>query len=199
MLERARHREHLLVLVRQPVQVAPDFAAVDLLGLHLVAHGAQRGDGAHGHGRRAYRACRPGCAGRRTRASRPRRICARSAITTGLLRVLDLGAGEAELDLAGVLADVGRFALLEEAHLLHLLVGVIAVDAGARAAGAVGHHHAGEPPVLSAEAFGDAVVGHDLDIVLVRGDAQMRGARERRFGRDAVGNEKVRGGFMKLH
>ena len=52
---------------------------------------------------------------------------------------------------------------------------------------------------LQAEALGDAVVGHDLDIVLMRRDAQVRGARQRRVGRSAVGNEDVRGGIMKLH
>ena len=50
-----------------------------------------------------------------------------------------------------------------------------------------------------AEALGDAVVRHDLDIVLVRGNAQVRGARQRRVGRRAVGNEEVRRRLMKLH
>ncbi len=51
----------------------------------------------------------------------------------------------------------------------------------------------------AAEALGDAVVGHDLDIVLVRGDAQVRGARHGRFGRRAVRHEEIRVGIMKLH
>ena len=67
------------------------------------------------------------------------------------------------------------------------------------ASGAVSHHHAGEPCVALPEAFGDAVVGHDLDIVLVRGDADVGGARERRIGCGAVGHENVCGGIMKTH
>jgi len=50
----------------------------------------------------------------------------------GLLGVFDFGAGEGKLDLARVLADIGGLALLQDAHVLHLLIGVIAVDSGAR-------------------------------------------------------------------
>ena len=103
------------------------------------------------------------------------------------------------MDLAGVLADVGGLALLQHAHLQHLLVGEIAVDAGARTARAVGHHHAGEPLVLAAEAFRHAVVGHDFDIVLVRGDAQVSSAGKGGVWRDTVGHKKIRGGFVELH
>jgi hypothetical protein len=103
------------------------------------------------------------------------------------------------LDLAGVLADVGGLALLQHAHLLHVLIGEIAVDAGARAARPIGNDDSGEPLVLAAETFGDAVVRHDFDVVLVRGDAQVRGPGDGSFWRGAVGYEEVRGGFMELH
>ena len=98
-------------------------------------------------------------------------------------------AGEPQLNLRRVLAHIRRFALFEQAHLLHLPVGVIAVDSGSGAAGAVGHHHPGKPLILQTKAFGDAVIRHDLDIVLVRRDAQVRGTRQRRLGRRAVWNE----------
>ena len=159
-------------------------------GLHPVAHRAQRRDGAQRDRHVGIvlvgRVVQVDVLGLR----RPRRIASRSSTTAVSFGFFTSRAGEGELDLAGVLAHVGGLALLEHAHLLHLLVGVIAVDTGARAAGAVGHHHAGEPLVLAAEALGDAVVGHDLDIVLVRGDAEMRGAREGGVGRVPSGTKK---------
>ena len=115
------------------------------------------------------------------------------------LRVLHGGAGVAQLDHAGVAADIGRGALLLAADALHLLVGVLAVDARARAARAVGHDDAAEPVVRQAEALGDAMVGHDLDVVLVGADAQVGGASERGDWRCAVRDEHVCVGIVKLH
>jgi hypothetical protein len=116
-----------------------------------------------------------------------------------LIWIFYLSAGEAELDLAGVLAHISRFALLRQAHLLHLFIGRIAVNAGSRAAGAIGRHHAREPFLFPAKTLGDAVVGHDLDVVLVRGDGEVRGACQGGFGRQAIGNEEVRIGIIKPH
>ena len=117
----------------------------------------------------------------------------------GRRRGLRFGARIPELDLAGVFAHERGLALFRDAHLFHALVGVIGVDAGARAAGAIGGHHAGEPPAGAAETLGDTVVRHDFDIVLVGRNAQVGGAREGGGGFHAVGNEDVGGGLVKLH
>src|SRR5262249_30266873 len=113
--------------------------------------------------------------------------------------VLYLGAGEAELDLAGVLPDIGGLPLLDQAHLLHFLVRVLPVDTGARAPRSVGDHHAGETAVLAAEALGDPVIRHDLDVVLVGGDAEMCRAGQGGFGGGPVGDEEVGSRVMEFH
>ena len=110
---------------------------------------------------------------------------------TGMAGLLHVAARVHQLDLAGVLADGGRFALLLHAHLDHLLVGVVGVDAGARAAAAVRHHDAREALVLLAEALGDAVERHELLVVLVRADAEVCRAPQRLRHRGAVGHEDV--------
>ncbi len=190
-------RERTLVLVGQPIEITPHFAAIDRARAGLLAHRAQSRDGAQGDGYMRVvlvgqvmqvHHLRPGGAedGAQVAGQRPG-------------RVFDLAARVAKLDLAGVIADEGGFALLLDAHPLHLLIAQIGVDAGARAAGAVGRHHAGKPSVHDPETLGDTVVGHDFDIVLVRGNRQVGGAGQRLGGRQTIGNEHVNVGIVRKH
>jgi phosphopantetheine adenylyltransferase len=86
-----------------------------------------------------------------------------------------------------------------EYDLLHLLVRVLAVDAGTRAASAVGNHHAGEPHIALAEALGNTVVRHDLDVVLVSCDTEVGGSRQRGRRLQTVGNEYICVRIVEFH
>ena len=92
-----------------------------------------------------------------------------------------------------------RRALLLSAHALHFLVGVGGVEVVAGRAAAVGDDYAGEPAVRLPVALQDAVNGHDFDVILVRGDRQMGGAREglRRGG--PIGDEKLSRRQVEFH
>lgn len=92
--------------------------------------------------------------------------------------VFDFFAGVAELDHDAVFADEGCFTLFLFADFLHFFVGVGVVGPFARAAGAVGDDDAAEPLVAATEAFGDAVVGCDFEVVLVADDAEVGDACE---------------------
>jgi hypothetical protein len=80
--------------------------------------------------------------------------------------------------LRGELAHAGSLALFLEAHDPHFLVAIFLVEAVARRAAPVGDDHACEPFVPSLEALQYRVRRHDLDIVLMGGKAQVRGARQ---------------------
>ena len=103
-----------------------------------------------------------------------------------------------ELDHDPVASDSGGLALLLAASFHHLRVAELRVGAGASAARAVGARDAAKPFDIAVVAGRDAVEGHELEVVLVRADAQVRDARERGFKRLAVGDEGVGGWDVKL-
>ena len=70
----------------------------------------------------------------------------------------------------------------------HLVVRDLRVRPAARGAGAVRGHHAAEPAVVAAEAFDDAGIGDDLEVVRMGDDAHVRRAREGGLLREPVGN-----------
>lgn len=78
-----------------------------------------------------------------------------------------------ELGHKTVLAHVGCLPLLQEPYLLHLFVRVIRVVSFARTAGTICHDHSTEPLIFAVKALCDAVVGSDLEIILMRDDSQM--------------------------
>ena len=43
------------------------------------------------------------------------------------------------------------------------------------------------------------MVGHDFDIVLVRGNGKVRGARDGLGKWDEIGNEDIGAGFWQIH
>ena len=104
-----------------------------------------------------------------------------------------------ELEHRAVAPDGGRGVLLAPAHGLHPLIGEGRIRAGACAAGAVRAGHAAEPLSVAVVAGEDAVEGHEFEIVLMRADAEMRDARQRGGGREAVGDEDFSGGVVELH
>lgn len=106
----------------------------------------------------------------------------------GVARVFGGGAGVGELDLGGVFSEVGGLSLF--------------VAAGCRDGGVVGaggDDDAGEVFFGVLVALGDAVVGHDFDVVGVGGDAEVGGACEGVGGRQLVGDVDVGGGLGEVH
>ena len=94
---------------------------------------------------------------------------------------------------ARILAHEGGLLLFQAPDAAHLDVGVLGVQAVARAARAVGHHDAEEPLVRLTEAGQDAVQGHDFQVVLMSGNGHVRGARQRGSRRHAIRNVDLRG------
>jgi hypothetical protein len=84
-----------------------------------------------------------------------------------------------QLNLDRVPADLRGGALFLATHGLHVGIRQRSVGAGARGAGAVGDDDAAERLAGKFEAIGDAGIGHDFDVVLVCGDAEMGDARQR--------------------
>jgi hypothetical protein len=93
-------------------------------------------------------------------------------------RILDCAAGVIKEDVRGVIADESGFLLFLAPDSLHFLVRVISVETLARAAAAVSGRHSGETLVRPAEALEDAVIGHNLDVVLMGRHAEVRGSGE---------------------
>ena len=108
-----------------------------------------------------------------------------------LARVLQIVAGITELHHDAVFPDERGLALLLLAHVLHLFVGVFLVGSLARAARAIGDDDAAEPLVVAAETIRDSVIRGDLQVVLVRDNAEVGHAREGLRGVALIGNEKI--------
>ena len=99
-----------------------------------------------------------------------------------------------------VLSDNGCLPLFSAAHLLHLNVCEFRIDPGARAASAIGHDDPTEPSIAATEAISDAGIGHNFNIVLMSGDAEVGGPSEGIFGCEAgLRNENICGGMGKFH
>jgi RNA polymerase sigma-70 factor (ECF subfamily) len=86
-----------------------------------------------------------------------------------------------------------------QAHPLHLFIGEIGIGPFARTARSVGDHHTTKPLVAAVKALGDAVVGGNLQIVLMGNDAQMGHALQGLDGAAAIGNEDIVLGVAKSH
>lgn len=111
-----------------------------------------------------------------------------------------VGAWVGELELDRVTAELGGATLFVAADILHLFVGEIGVGAGARRAASVGDNDAAEGLVVRVvEAIADRVVGEDLDVVLVGGDAEVGDAREGGGRIFAGGGEYVGARLRELH
>ena len=89
--------------------------------------------------------------------------------------VLNLLGGITQQQLRGILADVSGFLLLDNAHGLHFLIGIIGVKVVSRASRSVCGNDSGKPFIFSTEAFQNAVHGHKLYIVVVGRYGKMRG------------------------
>ena len=166
--------ERDLLGVGHPVEVPPDLAPEHARGPQVLAAARGSPPGSAGARRRACRACPRDCGGRRTSGRQPEKIAARSRRDARVAGPLDVRARVGELQLYRVAAEPCGLALLLAPHGLHLLVGVGGVAAGPRGSRAVRHDDAAERLAGLVEAVADAGLRHDLDVVLVGRDAQVR-------------------------
>ena len=162
-----------LLGVDQPIEVAPDFAAVDLLGsvgLGQEADGLDAAKRAADVGvmliRQIVQVDHFGPGGFQD--------VKELAADGGLAGVADRGARVAQLGHEGVLSDHGGGVLFADAFGGDLVVGPVLELAGAAAAASVGDGHPAEPPVGAVIAGEDSMEGHELEVILMGADAEMR-------------------------
>ena len=117
----------------------------------------------------------------------------------GVVRPFHCGARMGQLDLDAVVAQPGGPPLLAAPDGLHLGIAHPRIASGARAAAAVGRDNAGKPAVVPSAAQGNAMKRHDLDVILVGADAQMRGAGQRRGRRQTRRHVDVGLGLAEFH
>jgi len=106
-------------------------------------------------------------------------------------RVFYGSAGVVEMDHGAVMADLRGAVLFIGADRAHFSIGAFFVGAGACAACAIRTGDAAKPFRDAVVAGDDAVEGHELEIILMRADAEMGDARERIGLRSAVRDEDL--------
>ena len=113
--------------------------------------------------------------------------------------VLHHAARVVELEHGGVAPERGGRALLLAAHGHHLRIGEIREFPLPRAARAIRAGHAAEPLRGALVTRGDAVKGHEFQVILMRANAEVRDAREGVGRRESIGDENVGGGIVERH
>ena len=109
------------------------------------------------------------------------------------------GAGVAELEHGGVVAEPSGGPLFVAAFGDHLGIGEGGIRTGAGASGAVGAGDATEPLGGAIEAGDDAVKGHEFEIVLMGADSEMGDSGEGGGERLVVGDINFCRGMLKEH
>ena len=184
--------------ITHPVEIAPDFAAVDDLGTLFRRQGAHRLDGGHGHADVGV-VFVGGIVGVNHARAGGAQHFEQVVAQRGAVRVLNRGARVVELDHRSELANGRSEVLFLAANCLHLVIGKLRVGTGARTAGAIGAGHPGEPLAVILITGENAVEGHELEVVLVGADAEMGDARQSRGFGKTVGDEKFSGGLVQFH
>ena len=185
--------------IDHPVEVAPDFAAEDAVRAVFRGKSAQGFQAAKEHGHvgvvfvgGVVEVNHPGAAAVEDGGE--------IGLHAGVAGRFDVGTGVGELELDGVAAELGGFALLFAADGLHLFVVELQKRAGARGAGAIGHDDASEGFAGVVEAVGDAGMRHNLDVVLVGRDAEVGDTGEGGGGQFVAFRQKHVGiGAGELH
>ena len=160
-------------VIAHPVEIAPHLAAMHSLRALLggqCAHCLNRRDG-HADVRVVF-------VGRIVRVDHSRpgsaQLLDQSIAQRRALRILDRRAREIQLHHRAKLADPRRKLLLLTPDILHLRIGEALIRSGARTARTIRASHAAKPLALVLITRKDAVKGHELEVVLMRADAEMR-------------------------
>ena len=111
----------------------------------------------------------------------------------------DGAARVVELNHRRIAPDGGGSVLLLATNCHHLFIRKSRIRTTARTARAVGASHATEPLIVAGKAVEDAVKCHELEIVLMRPDAEMSDTGERVNEWFAIWNIDFRRRLMQLH
>jgi hypothetical protein len=95
-----------------------------------------------------------------------------------------------QLELDRILPDPRGLALLVAPHDLHLVISQVRVTPRARRTSTVGAHHPAKRPAGLSKTIGDARVGHDLEIVLMGANPEVRHPAQRHFRSYAFSGHK---------
>jgi hypothetical protein len=185
---RTREADHLLG--RDPVEIAPNLAAVDFggtIGRRELAEGCEAGEE---HGDMGFMPVG--------------RIVEIENLGFGYLknlkqvgdqgvsaRATNFGAGVAELKDGGVPAQNSRISLLFPPGFDEFSRRKFFRRAGAGGAGAIGGDDAGEAEIFLAPTGADAGIGHDFQVVWMGADAEVGGGGEGGFEVAPAGSKKV--------
>lgn len=176
-----------LVFIRNPIKVAPDFAAEELFGMLFLGQGTKRREGGSEDPEVAGV-----LVGRAVGVDRGRagelddvgELCGQGDVYW----IFDPGGGMTELILSAILASVSSVDLFLVANFPHLLITVFCEGAGAGGPSAVGAGHPCKPLLGAVVAGGNSVESHELEIVLVSADAEVSGAGQGLGESRLVGN-----------
>ena len=100
-------------------------------------------------------------------------------------RRLHVAARMTQLDHQIVTPEFRRAPLLRPSDRLHLFVTELGVRSGARRTCSIGHDHTGEEFIIAPVTRRNAVMGHDLNVILMRDHTEMSGSGQRCFRRQA--------------
>jgi hypothetical protein len=103
------------------------------------------------------------------------------------------------LDHHAILPDRRCVPLLPTTHLPHLGIAVSGEFATPGTSSAIAASDPAEPSLIVMMALQDPVKGHELQIILMGPDPEMRDARESLLNRLPIRNENIGRGLMKMH
>lgn len=183
-------RDFRFVFVEHPIEPAPDLAAVNFLGSTRFWQRANGLDRSKRH--------RDMCVvliGQVLGVDdfRPSDIKDRGETISQrcILRILDDFARKAELPHRRVVPKMRGFVLFFSADRLHIVVQKVRVFSFARAPTTVRAGDAAEPILVAMVTCKDSVERHELEIILVRADPEMRDPLDRGVFRRVVWNVKI--------
>jgi len=183
---------------RNPVEIAPDFAAVDFggtIGGRELAEGREAGEKHSNVGFMAIRGVVEiddfgFCVLENLKQIGGQGVSARAT---------NFGAGVGELENGGIIAQNSRISLLFPPGFDEFSRRKFFRGTGAGRPGAVGGDDTGEAEIFLAAAGADAGKGHDFQIIRMGTDTEMGGGGEGRCEIAPAGNEKVGVGLGKFH
>ena len=183
---------------RNPVEIAPDFAAVDFggtIGGRKLAEGREAGEKHSNVGFMAIRGVVEiddfgFCVLKNLKQVGGQGVSARAT---------NFVAGVGELEDGGIPAQNSRISLLFPPVFDEFSRGKFFRGTGAGRPGAVGGDDTGETEIFLAAAGADAGKGHDFQIIRMGTDTEMGGGGEGRCEIAPAGNEKVGVGLGKFH
>ena len=186
------------LLIEHPIEAAPDFATVDGFGAERMWEGSNRLNDWDDYGDMGGMFV-GGIMGVDDVGGGGDEDLGEVFLEAEIGGIAGDGAGVAELEHGGVVAEASGGTLFGAAFGDHFGIGEGSIGTGAGAAGAVGAGDATEPLGGAIEAGDDAVKGHEFEIVLMGADSEMGDSGEGGGERLVVGDINFCRGMLKEH